>query len=85
MTYTNGNMKKNVPAAARLREMLADSSKIITCPGVYDGLTARIALSAGHECLYMTGAGTTVSRLGLPGMMSSYPSLHDKYLMNISI
>ncbi|KAE9372866.1 carboxyphosphonoenolpyruvate mutase [Stipitochalara longipes BDJ] len=52
----------------RLRALLADTSKIIVCPGVYDGLTARIALNAGFECLYMTGAGTTMSRLGMPDL-----------------
>jgi 2-methylisocitrate lyase-like PEP mutase family enzyme len=40
-------------SAKRLRALLADQSKIIVCPGVYDGLTARIALNAGFECLYM--------------------------------
>ena len=39
--------------AKRLREMLNDPSKIVVCPGVYDGLTARLALAAGAECLYM--------------------------------
>ncbi|TVY86746.1 Carboxyvinyl-carboxyphosphonate phosphorylmutase [Lachnellula willkommii] len=52
-------------AVARLRELLAQEDKIIVCPGVYDGYTARIALSAGFDCLYMTGAGTTMSRLGM--------------------
>lgn len=44
------------PAVKRLRELLKDKSKIIVCPGVYDGLTARIALNAGFECLYMVCA-----------------------------
>lgn len=39
--------------ATRLREMLADPHKTVVCPGVYDGLTARIALKEGFECLYM--------------------------------
>ena len=39
--------------AKRLREMLSDPSKIVVCPGVYDGLTARLALAAGAECLLM--------------------------------
>ncbi|RDL41555.1 Uncharacterized protein BP5553_01534 [Venustampulla echinocandica] len=55
-------------SAKQLRALLADPSKIIVCPGVYDGLTARIALNAGFECLYMTGAGTTMSRLGMPDL-----------------
>ncbi|KAK6382141.1 hypothetical protein LTS17_004026 [Exophiala oligosperma] len=50
--------------AARLRELLNDRSKIVVCPGVYDGLTARLALEAGFDALYMTGAGTSISKLG---------------------
>jgi 2-methylisocitrate lyase-like PEP mutase family enzyme len=45
--------------------MLADPDKIIVCPGVYDGITARLALNAGFDALYMTGAGTSMSRLGM--------------------
>lgn len=48
--------------------MLEDKDKIVVCPGVFDGLTARIALNNGFECLYMTGAGTTMSRLGMPDL-----------------
>ncbi|KAF2687001.1 carboxyvinyl-carboxyphosphonate phosphorylmutase [Lentithecium fluviatile CBS 122367] len=55
-------------AVQKLRAMLADPEKITACPGVYDGFTARIALAEGAECLYMTGAGTTMSRLGLPDL-----------------
>ncbi|KAK1757920.1 Phosphoenolpyruvate/pyruvate domain-protein [Echria macrotheca] len=54
--------------AARLRELLARKDDILVCPGVYDGLTARIALRDGFECLYMTGAGTSMSRLGMPDL-----------------
>ncbi|KIX92537.1 uncharacterized protein Z520_11713 [Fonsecaea multimorphosa CBS 102226] len=64
--------KSKIQAASggvtRLRQLLTDESHIVVCPGVYDGFTARIALAAGFECLYMTGAGTTMSRLGLPDL-----------------
>ncbi|KIX06229.1 uncharacterized protein Z518_04204 [Rhinocladiella mackenziei CBS 650.93] len=50
--------------AKRLRELLKDPSNVIVCPGVFDGLTARLALAAGFDALYMTGAGTSMSRLG---------------------
>ncbi|KAJ5611380.1 carboxyphosphonoenolpyruvate mutase [Penicillium lagena] len=53
---------------ARLRELLKAENRIVVCPGVYDGLTARIALQAGFEALYMTGAGTTASKLGQPDL-----------------
>lgn len=52
-------------AASRLRELLSDPAHMVVAPGVYDGLTARLALAQGFECLYMTGAGTNMSRLGM--------------------
>lgn len=56
-------------AASRLRSLLADQNKIVACPGVYDGFTARIVLASGHfDALYMTGAGTVMSRLGMPDL-----------------
>lgn len=35
---------------------------------MYDGITARLALNEKFECLYMTGAGTAASRLGMPDL-----------------
>ncbi|KAH7100576.1 2,3-Dimethylmalate lyase [Auriculariales sp. MPI-PUGE-AT-0066] len=51
-------------AAKKLRQRLEQTQELIVAPGVYDGFSARIALQVGFECLYMTGAGTTASRLG---------------------
>ncbi|KAL8890735.1 MAG: hypothetical protein Q9192_005835 [Flavoplaca navasiana] len=51
--------------ATRLKHKLQHSRDLIVCPGVYDGLSARIAQSAGFETLYMTGAGSTASMLGM--------------------
>ncbi|KAK5046835.1 hypothetical protein LTR84_007189 [Exophiala bonariae] len=48
----------------RLRELLKDPSKVVVCPGVFEGLTARLAIAAGFDAMYMTGAGTSMSRLG---------------------
>lgn len=39
--------------AGRLRALLSRKDHITICPGVYDGLTARIALKQGFNCLYM--------------------------------
>ncbi|KAF9739004.1 hypothetical protein PMIN06_012606 [Paraphaeosphaeria minitans] len=66
MAHINGD--KPLSAVQKLRIMLSDPAKFIVCPGIYDGYTARIALAEGAECLYMTGAGTTMSRLGMPDM-----------------
>lgn len=64
-----------LPGSTRLRKLITNHGKIIVCPGVYDGLSARIALSLGFEGLYMTGAGTTASRLGAADL--GLAQLHD--------
>ncbi|KAK1779234.1 Pyruvate/Phosphoenolpyruvate kinase-like domain-containing protein [Copromyces sp. CBS 386.78] len=55
-------------AAARLRAQLFDSDELIVCPGVQDGLSARVCLQQGFKNLYMTGAGTAISLLGMPDL-----------------
>lgn len=66
--------------AQRLRQLLKDPNELVLCPGVFDGLTARLALNVGFDALYMvslfywvleisaetrqTGAGTSMSKLG---------------------
>lgn len=57
--------------------MIANSPSIILCPGVYDGLSARIALLVGFKGMYMTGAGTTASRLGASDLGIAH--LHDMH------
>ncbi|KAJ5920889.1 Pyruvate/Phosphoenolpyruvate kinase [Penicillium verhagenii] len=47
--------------ATNLRRVLADPNGIVVAPGVYDGMSARLALAAGFDALYMTGAGTAAS------------------------
>jgi len=39
--------------------------EMITAPGVYDGIMARLVAQAGFRAAYMTGAGTAIS-FGLP-------------------
>jgi 2-methylisocitrate lyase-like PEP mutase family enzyme len=51
--------------AATLRAIL-DRPGILTLPGVYDGISARIANSIGFPALYMTGYGAVASALGVP-------------------
>ncbi|CAI7622628.1 unnamed protein product [Penicillium viridicatum] len=48
-------------AATSLRRSLQDPQVFIRAPGVYDGMSARLALAAGFDALYMTGAGTAAS------------------------
>jgi 2,3-dimethylmalate lyase len=48
-----------------LRQRLVQKELLIA-PGVFDGVSARIADQMGFEALYMTGYGTVASHLGLP-------------------
>ena len=41
---------------------------LIWGPGVYDGISARIAAAMHFPMLYMTGAGTAASRIGQPDL-----------------
>lgn len=66
MDEQNGIHPKS--SAARLRELLTEEGKAVICPGVYDGITAQISLNEGFDALYMTGAGTAMSRLGMPDL-----------------
>jgi len=42
-----------LPASTRLRNMINKGDKLIVCPGVYDGFSARIAMSLPFPALYM--------------------------------
>ncbi|MEO0798784.1 MAG: isocitrate lyase/PEP mutase family protein [Pseudomonadota bacterium] len=42
-----------------------NSKTLVVAPGVYDGLTGRLAANAGFDVAYMTGAGTSI-RKGYP-------------------
>ena len=53
-------------SARTLRGLLAQDAMVIA-PGVFDGITARFAEQAGFHCVYMTGAGTSLS-LGYPDL-----------------
>jgi len=49
----------------RLRELL-DGDEPVLAPGVYDGLTARLAEQAGFAAVYLSGFGVAASLLGRP-------------------
>ena len=51
--YNKTSEKHLMSGAAKLRHMLQDPNDLIVCPGVYDGLSARIALNLGFEAMYM--------------------------------
>ena len=58
-------MLANAPTI--LREMMKKPG-LIWGPGVFDGISARIASAAGFPMLYMTGSGTAASRIGQPDL-----------------
>ena len=60
-------MSANKSAAGRFKELLR-APGIIAAPGAYDCLTAAIIQQAGFPAVYMTGAGTSVARLGKPDL-----------------
>jgi 2,3-dimethylmalate lyase len=54
-------------AAAKLRQLLRGPG-IIVAPGAYDCLTAKLIERQGFPAVYMTGAGTALTRLGKPDL-----------------
>jgi 2-methylisocitrate lyase-like PEP mutase family enzyme len=57
----------DVSRRKRLRELVEAKQGLIV-PGAYDGVSARLVEAAGFDAVYMTGYGTSASRLGLPDM-----------------
>lgn len=53
--------------AEALRDLVA-MPEVVSAPGAYDTLTARLVERAGFPAIYMTGFGATVARLGLPDL-----------------
>ena len=54
-------------ASTQFRQLLKQPG-IIMAPGAYDCLTAKLIETAGFPAIYMTGAGTSVARLGYPDL-----------------
>ena len=58
----------------------------VTTPGIFDGISARIAESLGFDLLYMTGYGTVASHLGLPDAgIASYADMVNRVQMISSV
>ena len=53
--------ERRAKLAARLRE-----NRLLSAPGVFEMVSAKIADRMGFEALYMTGYGTVASYLGMP-------------------
>lgn len=63
--------ERRAALAARIR-----AGGLVVAPGIYDGITARMADSMGFDALYMTGYGTVASHLGMPDAgLASYTDM----------
>ena len=47
---------------------LVEAKQGLIVPGAYDGISAKLVQQAGFPAVYMTGYGTSASRLGLPDL-----------------
>ncbi|MCC8396173.1 isocitrate lyase/PEP mutase family protein [Paraburkholderia sp. MMS20-SJTR3] len=62
----------------QLKARLAQK-EIVTAPGIFDLISAKMADSMNFECLYMTGFGTVASYLGLPDAgLATYTDMVDR-------
>lgn len=52
-THVPVKMVAPILGSTKLQRLLKGSNDLIVCPGVYDGFSARIAMSVGFPCLYM--------------------------------
>jgi 2-methylisocitrate lyase-like PEP mutase family enzyme len=57
------NLTPPPTTASKLRTLLAQQNEIVVCPGVYDGFTARLALNAGFQILYMVNHSISVNEI----------------------
>ena len=69
-----------IPPATLLKNRLENTKDLIVCPGVYDGLSARVALSVGFDALYMVSPPPSFPKLHIeltgrrpePGLQSRH-------------
>lgn len=68
-----------------LKQKLA-AGEFIAAPGIFDGISVRIAESMSFDALYMTGYGTVGSHLGLPDAgLASYRDMVERVKVFTSI
>jgi len=53
--------------------------ELLVAPGIYDGISLRVAEKVGFKAMYMTGYGTVASHLGLPDAgLAGYGEMVDR-------
>ena len=66
---------------ALVKELFKPGS-LVTAPGIFDGISARMADPFGFDLLYMTGYGTVASYLGVPDAgIASYADMVGRVQM----
>ena len=61
---------------------LLTPGKLVVAPGIFDGISARLAEQLGFDVLYMTGYGAVGSALGLPDAgLASYTDMVGRVKM----
>lgn len=63
--YTMSPIESPAQRRSALKAALS-STRLVIAPGVYDGISTKIADTLGFQALYMTGYGVVASYLGLP-------------------
>ena len=59
---------------------------LVSAPGIFDGISARMADQFGFDLLYMTGYGTVASHLGVPDAgIASYADMVGRVQMIASV
>src|SRR5438128_6463432 len=60
--------RKPAMSPRQVLRRLVEQKAGVVIPGAYDGVSAKLVERAGFPAVYMTGYGTSASRLGLPDM-----------------
>ncbi len=64
--------------SVKLKQLVADPS-LLMVPGVYDGITAQLVRNSDFKAGYVTGAGVSMSVVGLPDLnIVSYTEARDR-------
>ena len=72
--------------ANQLRRSLSQD-RLLIAPGAFDCLSAKAVEIAGFPALYMTGMGTSASRLGLPdyGLATMTEMVHNAHAISAAV
>jgi len=63
---------------SRLSDLLRKDG-CLALPGIYDGVSAKLAANVGFDALYMTGYGVVASALGIPDAgLATYSEMLDR-------